>query len=205
MTQQTTPTTPETGGQIQHGRSGALKPFEVEPGTLVHASADRQLAVEQWLLATHKSATQVRREWQEAGIALLPLGTLMSAVRIPQRMVAAIAGTDDPGILDALLSKALGGPVICDPAGHRYYILVPGTMPDRWRHLAEDWRALGVDCLGRDTYIGVPKVQAREFDPKTFALYWSVSMPSAGELCAPLAVARLIAAAQCRLAGEAGA
>lgn len=171
----------------------------------MHSNADRQLAVEQWLLATHKSATQARREWQEAGIALLPLGTLMSAVRIPERLVAAIAGTDDPSALDALLNKALGGPVICDPAGHRYYMLVPGTMPDRWRHLAEDWQALGVDCLGRDTYLGVPKVQAREFDPATFASYWSVPMPSAGELCAPLAVARLIAAGQSRLTERAEA
>ncbi|MFM9563233.1 MULTISPECIES: hypothetical protein [Streptomyces] len=184
----------------------ALRPIEQHPGVLVHSSADRQLAVEQWLLATHAAPDRARMEWQQANVALLPLGTLLSAVRIPAPMVVAVAGSEDPEALDAFLDQALdGGPVICDPGGRRYYALVPGTMPERWRNAAEEWRTLGVDCLGRDTYLGVPTVWAVGFDPQTMASYWSVPMPSAGELCEPLAVARLIAAGQSRLAERAEA
>lgn len=184
----------------------ALHPVELAPGMLVHSSADRKLAVEQWLLATHPARDKARREWKEAGVALLPLGTLLSAVRLPGHLVAAITGSEEQDDLDAFLDEALdGGPVICDPAGRRYYALVPGTMPERWRNAAEEWRELGVDCLGRDTYLGVPRVQAVEFNPRTLASYWSVPMPSAGELCAPLAVAKLIAAGQRRLAERLGA
>lgn len=139
-------------------------------------------------------------------MALLPLGGLLSAVRIPQHLIMAIADSEERGTLDALLEAALeGGPVICDPAGRRYYVLVPGTMPERYRAAAEDWRPLGVDCLGRDHYLGVPKVEAVEFNPETLASYWSVPMPSAGVLCAPLAVAKLIAAGQSRLPEQAEA
>lgn len=178
----------------------ALRPVDTEPGVLVHSSADRQLAIEQWLLATDPSSTRVRMEWQKGGLALLPLGGLMSAVRIPQQLIMAVADSEDRGTLDAFLGAALdGGPVICDPAGRRYYALVGGTMPERYPAAAEDWRVLGVDCLGRDHYLGVPRVQAVEFNSQTLASYWSVPMPSAGVLCSHLAVARLIAAAQSRL------
>lgn len=186
----------------------ALRPVEAEPGVLVHTASDRRLAVEQWLLATQPSRDRdrARREWEEAGVAMLPLGTLLSAVRIPGHLVVAAAGLVEHDALDAFLDEALyGQPVICDPRGNRYYALVPGTMPVRWRKAAEEWRALGVDCLGRDTYLGVPTVRAVERDPLTLASYWSVPMPSAGELCAPPAVARLIAAGQCRLAERAEA
>lgn len=170
----------------------------------MHSRADRELATEQWLLATHPSPEQARREWSEPGkVALLSLGTLFSAVRLPGRLVLAVAGGKAPSRdVDAFLDEVLeGGPVICDVHGPRYYALVPGSMPAKWHQAAEEWRPLGVDCLGRDAYLGVPRVDAVEFDPQTCASYWSVPMSSAAMLCTPLSVARLIAAGK-RALGE---
>jgi len=184
----------------------ALPPVESQPGALVHSSADRQLAVEQWLLATHPARDRARMEWQEGRETLLPLGTLFSAVRIPQTLMQAIAGRLPHEEMDALLADALDdGPVICDPKGHRYYALVPGSMPQKWTAAAEDWMSLGVECLGRGTYLGVPPVKAVNLDPVRWVSYWSVPMPSAGELCSRLAVARLLAAGKRCLAEAADA
>ncbi|MDN3023825.1 hypothetical protein [Streptomyces sp. S.PB5] len=184
-------------------RTPALRPVEPESGVLVHTHADRQLATEHWLLSTHPAPEKARREWSEPGkVALLPLGTLFSAVRLPGRLVLAVAGTPVPADVDGFLDEVLdGGPVICDMYQHRYYALVPGSMPERWRQAADDWRPLGVDCLGRGTYLGVPKLDAVEHNPRAYASYWSVPMPSAAVLCTPLNVARLIAAGKRALEG----
>lgn len=134
-------------------------------------------------------------EWTELGVALLPLGTLMSAVRLPQDLVRAVADRYEHEGVDAFLDEALnGGPVICDPQGCRYYALVLAGMPIKWHMAAVEWRALGVACLGRGTYLGVPKPQAVSLNAGVWRSYWSVPMPSAGELCRPLDVARIIAA-----------
>jgi len=166
-----------------------------ESEVLVHSCAERELAIADWLLSTHPAPAEARREWAENKVVLLPLGTLCSAVRLPARLVHAVADCGDPVDVDAFLDEVLdGGPVVCDPRGPRYYALVPGSMPTTWRDAAEEWGRLGVDCLGPGAYLGVPKVDVVEFDPRTFASYWAVPMPSAGMLCAPLKVARLIAA-----------
>jgi len=184
----------------------ALRPVEAEPGVLVHSSADRELAASHWLLAAHPNPRQAQREWTDKKLALLPLGTLFSAVRIPQTLVFAIAGRVSHEEADAFLADALnGGPVICDPKGHRYYALVPGSMPAKWTAAADEWMQLGVECLGHGTYLGVPRVDAVDLNPETWASYWSVPMPSAAELCFPLTVARLIAAGKRCLAEAADA
>lgn len=185
-------------------RERALHPVEPEPGALVHTAADRRLAAEQWLLAAHPAPSQGRMEWTKAGVTLLPLGTLFSAVRLPGRLIVAAAGGMEDDAIGGLLDEALdGGPVICDPHGHRYYALVPGSMPVRWHVAAEEWRVLNVDCLGRGTYLGVPRLDFVDHNPETFDSYWSVPMHSPASLCEPLHVARLIAAGSRRLAREA--
>ncbi|WP_217166150.1 hypothetical protein [Streptomyces sp. AC512_CC834] len=185
-------------------RDRVLRPVETGPGLLVRSTADRQRAVEHWLLSTlhDQGRDRARMEWQQHGVTLLPLGTLFSAVRLPQRLVLAVASGDGPSAeVDAFLGEALGGgPVICDPGGRRYYALVPASMPTTWHQTADDWRVGDVECLGRDTYLGVPRVDHTEFDRRTYASYWSVPMPSMATLCAPLAIARLIAAGQHELA-----
>lgn len=183
-------------------RNHVLRPVESEPGVLVHASADRELATTYWLLSTHPAPIRARQEWTDNKVALLPLGTLCSAVRLPARLVHAVAGCSNPADVDAFLDEVLdAGAVICDPRGLRYYALVPGSMPTTWRDAAEDWRPLGVEFLGRGTYLGVPRVDIVEFDPQTYISYWAVPMPSAAALCTPLSVARLIAAGK-RALGE---
>lgn len=173
----------------------ALPPVEPQAGVRVHTGSDRRQATSQWLLATHPQPEQARREWTENTVALLPLGTLFSAVRIPQALLFAIAGRMSHQETDAFLADALkGGPVICDPRQRRYWALVPGSMPAKYTAAAEGWMDLGVECQGRGWYLGVPRVDVVDLNPEAWTSYWAVPMPSAGELCAPLTVARLIAA-----------
>lgn len=188
---------------VEHTRR-ALRPVPAGPGIEVHPGADRRMAAEHWLASTHPRPEEVRQAWTRSGLALLPLGTLLSAVRLPADLVLAVAGGRAPSPhLDSFLAEVLdGGPVICDPRGRRYYALVPASMPSTWHLAAEEWRADEVDCLGRHCYLGVPRLDLTEFDPDTYASYWSVPMDSAASLCAPLNVARLIAAAVHQRLGE---
>lgn len=177
----------------------------VEPAA-VHTPAQRQLAVEQWLLSTvPKARDTARREWQKQAITVLPLGTLFSAIRLPGDLVQAAACCSwTPEVLDEFLDQELdGGPVICDLKYQRYYCLVPAGMPAKWRAAAEEWRALGVECMGRGWSVGVPRADITEPSGDRYQSYWSVPMPSAAMLCTPLHVARLIAAG-CREIGHGG-
>lgn len=187
-------------GQNQQGHP-ALRPVPLDTGALIHTTADRRLATQHWLLSTLSPAgrDRARMEWEKQGVALLPLGTLFSAVRLPRVLVQALAASSDPEDIDAFLEEALmGGPVICDPSGGRYYVLVPASVPRTYRKtIDEEWRSNDVDCLGKDSYLGVPSVDAVEHGPHPS--YWSVPMPSAAELCGALTVARVIAAGAGRL------
>ncbi|MER8220356.1 hypothetical protein ABTZ58_07110 [Streptomyces sp. NPDC094143] len=181
-----------------------LKPVETHPGVLVHPTADRRLAAGHWLLSTLPAPQRAmaRQEWRCHEVAMLPLGGLFSAVRLPGRMVAAVAGRSETAALDAFLAQALdGGPVICDPHFSRYYALVPASMPRTWHKAVDDWRTRDVDCLGRGTYLGVPRPDAVQ-DARGRASYWAVPMDSPATLCAPMVVARLIAAGWRTLATE---
>ncbi|MFF8980162.1 hypothetical protein ACF08A_25540 [Streptomyces cellulosae] len=155
------------------------------------------MAAEHWLASAHPNPAEVRAAWTASGLALLPLGTLLSAVRLPGELVLALTGgtAPSPHVDEALGEVLEGGPVICDPRGRRYYALVPASMPATWHVAAAEWRADEVDCLGRYCYLGVPRLDLTALDPDTYASYWSVPMASAASLCAPLGVARLIAAA----------
>lgn len=171
----------------------ALRPVEPEPGVLVHPSSDRRLATEHWLMSSSRNRDTTRQEWRRYGIAMLPLGTLFSAVRLPGPLVLALLGRPwDPALADRLLKDMLDGPVICDPRHRRYYALVPASVPVTWRQTVEEWREVDADCLGRGSILGVPRLDADQYAGQ--ASYWSVPMQSAGMLCAPLHVARLIAA-----------
>lgn len=175
-------------------RPWALRPASSEPGRYVTSRAERELAAAEWLLSTHPSPSQARMEWAATGVALLPLGTLFSAIRLPEHLVYAAADLDERNEVNGFLEEALdGGPVICDPHGRRYYALVPAGVPTEWRRAA-DWRALRVECLGHGTYLGVPRLQSVDFDSQRWGSYWAVPMSSASVLCRPLDAARLIAA-----------
>jgi hypothetical protein len=185
----------------------ALRPVEAAPGVLVHPAADRRLATEHWLLSTLPAPgrARARLEWEQHDVAMLPLGTLFSAVRIPGRLMGALTASPAPAQLDSFLGEALdGGPVICDPHHDRYYAVVPASMPTTWHEAVDEWRTLDVDCLGRGSYLGVPRPDIIGAT-RSRATYWSVPMDSVAMLCRPLTVARLIAAGRHCLAAEAEA
>ncbi|GAA2317598.1 hypothetical protein GCM10010234_74660 [Streptomyces hawaiiensis] len=174
----------------------ALRPIEAAPGVLIHPIADRRLASEHWLLATlpAPSRDRARLEWDQHQVTLLPLGTQFSAVRIPGHLLVALTGITEAPKLDQFLRETLdGGPVICDPHFRRYYALVPASMPRTWHQAFDDWRAMDVDCLGRGSYLGVPRVDAVQWT-RPRATYWSAPLDSPSMLCSPVEVARLIAA-----------
>ncbi|GAB2953304.1 hypothetical protein GCM10023080_010000 [Streptomyces pseudoechinosporeus] len=54
----------------------------------------------------------------------------------------------------------------------------------------------------RFTYLGVPRTDLTTYNPEAWHPYWSVPMPSVGELCAPDAVAQLVVFGRFRLASE---
>ncbi|WP_229864348.1 hypothetical protein [Streptomyces djakartensis] len=164
----------------------------------IHSTADRRLATEHWLLATLPGPLRdrARWEWEQHRVAILPLGGLFSAVRMPERLLTALITSVEVACLDDFLTEVLGGgPVICDPRFARYYALVPASMPATLQQMADTWSAFGVECLGRGSYLGVPRMDAVNQE-HGFASYWSVPMDAAAVLCAPLSVARLIAAAR---------
>ncbi|MFD7235462.1 hypothetical protein ACFWAT_09140 [Streptomyces syringium] len=92
----------------------------------------------------------------------------------------------------ALAGAGITTAVIADPARHRYYALVPpGT--------AAGWSVRGIECLGRDHFLGVPA--PHRVDPP--GSYWLLAAPdSERALCDPGAVHELIRAQ--RTAAEVG-
>ncbi|MBO0918090.1 hypothetical protein [Streptomyces laculatispora] len=151
--------------------------------TTLTTGAERQLAVERWLLSTVPDRRRVREEWRERPFAMLPCGSLFAAVRIPSSVVRAAAGGEgqDP---DQFLADALmGGPVICDRYAALYYALVPASA-------VRLWAVPDTVCLGRGAEVGVPRPGVSAAD--TARVYWSVPMDSAGELCSPAAVSQTV-------------
>ena len=149
---------------------------------------ERELAVTHWLLGATDDRDQARAQWREQGIALLACGSIFSAVRIPAGLVWAAARTEDLKKVDAFLRQWFdGGAVFIDLRSLQYYALVPASAEWRWK----DRDFPGVACLGRDNFLGVPAIQLTE--PRRRA-YWCLPMDSAGDLCYPDEVARLILA-----------
>lgn len=166
-------------------RQSALAPVQPEPGMLVHSRADGEAAVADWLLAAADNRAQGVAEWARTGLTLLRCGTLFAAVRIDRHLANAAAQTTDPRLVDAFLARVLdGGPVIHDRRAHNMYALVPASTADRWQ-------VSGTTCLSRGSHLGVPHPSRTEPEPHRRA-YWSVPMPSPGELCTPRHVSRLV-------------
>ena len=137
-----------------------------------------------WLARAHPDPQQVRNEWNERGVALLPLGARFSVVRLPERLVHAAVGSTDLDTVAAVLAERLQGPVIRDSFanGRPYYPLI------QW-HAGVVWEAdEDTPCLGEGTYMGVPSL-TRLTPPGT---YWLAPPRREGDLCRPEAVQRLI-------------
>ncbi|WAZ18996.1 hypothetical protein STRCI_008666 [Streptomyces cinnabarinus] len=145
---------------------------------LAPSSPPTTSGVEAWLASAHPSPATPYGEWDgEARLALIPLGRRFDAVRIPAAVAHhAFASHDLPVVARRMARHLCGGPVIHDPAGSRYYALVPpGTAPH--------WRAPAAQCLGEGTYLGVPRPDLTEPDQGTLCSYWTVPVPRPGKLC----------------------
>jgi hypothetical protein len=133
--------------------------------------------VERWLASAHPSPSAVRREWNGAAkLALIPLGGMFDAVRVPEEIVHGAVGCDEPSrVADRLTECLRGGPVIHDSGFRHYYALVPpGT--------AQAWFLSTVGCLGRAPTSGcreptVPSRRSRR--PPTGPYPWA-----GGAVCA---------------------
>lgn len=147
--------------------------------------------VSEWLASAHPSPSMVRNEWSSAAqLALIPVGRIFDAVRLPGEIVHAAAQSDESSAIGTRLAEYICGPVIHDPGWGRYYALVPpGTAPK--------WRAQGTECLSEGTYLGVPRTDHTELDERTQASYWSVPMSQPGRLCSPADVLALVTVGNC--------
>lgn len=164
------------------------------PGTACPspASSSRCGTVERWLASAHPSPDTARGEWSAAAkLALIPLGRIFEAVRLPDRIVHRAVGSADPStVSDRLAQRLSGGPVIHDPGFRRYYALVPPGSTGKWlMPVAEG--------LGEGTYLGVPRADRTELDEETRASYWAVPMTRPGRLCTAADVLALVAAGGC--------
>ncbi|MFJ2962463.1 putative ATP-grasp-modified RiPP [Streptomyces collinus] len=150
--------------------------------------------VSEWLARTHPDPGRVWTEWATQGVALLPLGRRFAAVRMPSEIVHAAVRSEDPDRVGAELGGLLGGGIIFDRrvAGGTYYALVDGHAGLAW--VDDD----AVTCLGRGTYLGVPRIDRRQ-PPGT---YWVVPPRHESELCSSRAVLDLLGAGRARLAAE---
>jgi hypothetical protein len=163
-----------------------------------HDTLNQRSEVERWLLSAHPTPSAARAEWESTGVAVLPIGPRFAAVRIPRQVVLnsirlEAAGS---GTLDRFLAEMLwDGPVICDQHGRLYYALVPADTPQVWTTAAAEWPRYGVEILGSDWRLGVPRLPAEDRYGPSPASYWAVPMRRPGQLCEPAAVARLIATA----------
>ncbi|MFI5617539.1 hypothetical protein [Streptomyces sp. NPDC051567] len=160
-----------------------------------------------WLAGSHHQPGQVRAEWRERGISVLPVGHRFDAVRLPEPLVHAAvhpavhaagapagpcrapAGTGLAGHLD--------GPVIHDGRGRTYYALVPPGTATTWRAAAP-----GVTCLGPGTHLGVPAEGLLEYHP-AHPVHWTAATTRRRH-CDPASVALLVRAGTARLAEAAG-
>jgi hypothetical protein len=147
-----------------------------------------------WLAGSHDHPEQVRAQWRERGIALVPLGGVFDAVRLPEPVVLAALLTDGDGCahLDDALEETLRGPVVHDGHGRNYYAIVPPGVRE-WRHSAH-----GVECLGSGTHFGVPAVGVRDYDA-THPVHWA-TLGTSSRYCDPASVALLVRIASARLA-----
>ncbi|MGY3199677.1 hypothetical protein [Streptomyces sp. TE5632] len=146
--------------------------------TAVVALLERQLAAARWLLGAAEDRDLARTQWEKAdGVALLACGGTLGAVRVPACLVWAAAGTEDLEEVDAFLRRwFIRGAVFMDLHSLLYYVLVPGVTAAEWT----DGGFPGVECLGRDHYLGVPAVRLTEARGRS---YWCVPMDGPGDLC----------------------
>ncbi|MFG2682517.1 hypothetical protein [Streptomyces sp. NPDC048392] len=147
----------------------------------VVTGAERQHAIEQWLLAAADDELTARQQWRKGGIALLRCGKSFDAVRVPLVIVEAAAGMTEHIMIAAYLHEALlGGPAFVDASSNLVYCLVvPSTG---------HWREPDTEYLGADSYLGVPVLRA----PSSARSCWFLEPDWPGMVCRPDAVKQMV-------------
>jgi hypothetical protein len=109
----------------------------------VTATPHQIAAAAHWLAAASSESAQVNSDWQEWGLALMPVGRLWDVVKV----LAVDEGSEMAAA--GFMGCGIDGPVILDPHSGVHYLLVP-------RGTAETWSVPGTECLGDACYLGVP-------------------------------------------------
>ncbi|MEU2562828.1 hypothetical protein ABZ626_26315 [Streptomyces longispororuber] len=135
-----------------------------------------------WLADADPRPHKVWAEWEQHGVALIPLGRRFDAVRVPAERMHAAAGSDTPRTVADALRSWLEGPVLRDLRSSLgpYYVLI---APDA------DWGGPD-DRLSTDVFLGVP----RPGHP-TMLTRWIVEPQAPGHLCDPRYLRALLATA----------
>ncbi|MCI3277668.1 hypothetical protein [Streptomyces cylindrosporus] len=144
----------------------------------------------QWLARVHGSAREANTEWRTQGVAMLPMGDRLCAIKLRGELVHAACNTDDPAQVATILAERLDGAVIGDDrVGATYYPLINNHAGLVW-DLDND-----APCLGDGVYLGVPDLH-RVAPP---GAHWVVRPRYEGDLCRPQFVRDLVAAGTQRL------
>ncbi|MFD4924199.1 MULTISPECIES: hypothetical protein [Streptomyces] len=146
----------------------------------------------EWLACSDPDPRQVWKDWMFHGVAVLPVGTLFGAVRIPEAIVHAALESTDREYIHPILADRLDGPVIHDGHGHNYYALIGPEA-----HLDWGTSAPGVKRLAPATQLGVPATNLHKYTART-PIYWAVSGAEPRH-CAPGSVALLVRIGAARL------
>lgn len=135
-----------------------------------------------WYASCLSEPANAHAEWQDHGVAVLPLGASFEAVV-----------SSDRRLVDIALARALEGPVIHDSRGRNYYALVePGTS-DRWSARSP------VECLSRGTHLGVPDTTV-DRPSEGRPIYWASPPAPGAYFCRTAAVQLLVPIGAARIA-----
>ncbi|MFC5720597.1 hypothetical protein ACFP1Z_10530 [Streptomyces gamaensis] len=137
----------------------------------------------QWLTDQADDPAEAGSHWRRGEPALLRLGHRMEAVRLPRAVVDRAAGfREHDRIEEALAGCGVTHAVFADAGPRWYYALVPvGTRAH--------WDVRGIDCLGEDSYLGVPA----PFQGEPPGAHWLLTPPHATDmLCRPQQLKALI-------------
>lgn len=145
--------------------------------------APQHLIIE-WLAHDHNDPAQAKEQWLEQGVALLPLGVSIAAVRLTGDLVRAATGTDDPEQIAVTLAEMLDGAVISDR--DVYYALINGHAGLVW-DMEKD-----APCLGKGVYLGVPALDRTTQGSRS--PYWVLPPRREGDFCRADYVRRLVIA-----------
>lgn len=144
----------------------------------------------EWLASAAPDPERVRGEWHgTAGLALIPLGRVCDAVRVPERIVHLVTGSADATVVSERLATHLpGGAVIRDAMyGHYYCLVPPGT--------SDSWACPAAECLGDSAYLGMPPTDRSV--PTRYDSYWIRPLTRPGDLCSARDVLSLVVMGAC--------